>query len=181
MKIYIAGKITGCPNFRQQFMAAEWRLAEMGFSVMNPAWVCEYPAFGYEDYIAVSHAMLERCEAVFLLPNWGGSAGAKKEKAWAEKRGLKVFDGNTGEAGCWSELRTIAAQEQAEREARLGKGLKDTLREWFTETLRKINEPGVKKMEDAALRGELSALQRVYDYVVEAEKPPKEMTDGDKA
>ena len=49
------------------------------------------------------------------------------------------------------------------------------------ETLRKINVPGVKKMEDAALRGDLSALQRVYDYVMEAEKSPKEMTDGDKA
>ena len=83
-----------------------------------------------------------------------------------------MFDSSAGEAGCWSDLRLIAAQEQAEREARLSKGLQ--------ETLRKINEPGVKKMEDAALRGELSALQRVYDYVVEAEKPPKEMTDGDK-
>ena len=170
MKVYIAGKITGYPNYRQQFMAAEARLAEMGFSVMNPAWVYEYPAFVYEDYIAVSQAMLERCEAVFLLPNWGGSAGAKKEKAWAEKRGLRVFDGSTGEAGCWADLRSIAAQEQAEREARFGKGLLDTLLGWCADTLQKINAPGVKKMDDAALRGELSALQRVYDYVVEAEK-----------
>ena len=177
MKIYIAGKITGYPNYRQHFMAAEWRLAEMGFSVMNPAWLYAYPDFGREDYVAVSRAMLERCEAVFLLPDWGGSAGVKAELRLAEKRGLRVFDGSTGEAGCWSELRSIAVQEQAEREARLGKGLQDTLREWFTETLRKINAPGVKKMEDAALRGELVALQRVYDYVMEAEKPPKEKTE----
>lgn len=168
MKIYIAGAITGHTGYRQQFMAAEWRLAEMGFSVMNPAWLYAYPAFGHEDYMAVSRAMMERCEAVFLLPNWGGSAGVKAELRLAEKRGMRVFDGSTGEAGCWRELGSIAAQEQAERDVRLGKGLQDTLREWFQETLRKINEPGVKKMEDAALRGELSALQRVYDYVAEA-------------
>ena len=170
MKVYIAGKITGYPNYRQQFMAAEWRLAELGFSVMNPAWLYAYPDFEREDYLAVSRAMLERCEAVFLLPLWGGSAGVKQELRLAEKRGMRVFDGESGEAGCWSELRSIAAAEQAEREARLGKGLQDTLREWVEEALRKINEPGVKKIENAALRGELSALQRVYDYVVEAEK-----------
>ena len=170
MKVYIAGKITGCTGYRQQFMAAEWRLSEMGFSVMNPAWLYAYPAFEREDYLAVSRAMLERCEAVFLLPNWGGSAGVRQELRLAEKRGMRVFDSSTGEAGCWAELRSIAAQEQAEREERLGKGLLDTLRGWFQETLRKINEPGVKKLEDAALRGELSALQRVYDYVMEAEK-----------
>ena len=170
MKIYIAGAITGRADYRQQFAAAEARLAEMGFSVMNPAWLYAYPAFEREDYLAVSRAMLERCEAVFLLPCWGGSAGVRQELRLAEKRGMRVFDGESGEAGCWAELRTIAAQEQAEREARLGKGLQDILREWVSETLRKINEPGLKKIENAALRGELSALQRVYDYVVEAEK-----------
>ena len=177
MKVYIAGKVTGNIAYRQQFAAAETRLAEMGHSVMNPAWLCAYPEFGYEDYIAVSKAMLERCEAILLLPGWNHSPGAKKERALAEKKGLAVFDSSAGEAGGWSELRTIAAQEQAEREARLGKELQDTLREWCVDTLRKINEPGVKKMEVAALRGEVAALQRVYDYVVEAEKPPKEMTE----
>ena len=142
----------------------------MGFSVMNPAWVCEYPAFGYEDYIAVSHAMLERCDAVFLLPNWGVSAGAKKEKAWAEKRGLRVFDSETGEAGCWAELRSIAAQEQQEREERLGVGFKDWLRDRLHETLRKINAPGTKKGDAEMHRGELEAFSLVYDELERREK-----------
>ena len=173
MKVYIAGQITGNAGYRQQFMAAELQLAEMGHSVMNPAWICPYAEFEYADYIAVSKAMLARCEGILLLPHWEASRGAKDELKWAEAHGLKVLDASKGKAGIgggWDELRSIAAQEQAEREARLGKGLKETLREWFQETLRKISAPGVNKTEDAALRGELSALQRVYDYVAEAEK-----------
>lgn len=170
MKVYIAGKITGRAGYRQQFMAAEDRLAEMGFSVMNPAWLYAYPEFSREDYLAASRAMLERCEAVLLLPNWGGSAGVRQELRLAEKRGMRVFDGNTGEAGCWRELGEIAAQEQAEREARLGKGLLDTLRGWMQEALGRIGAPGLKKAEEAALRGELEALRKVYDYVSEAER-----------
>ena len=61
--------------YRQRFMAAERRLAEMGFSVMNPAWLCAYPAFEREDYLAVSRAMLERCEAVFLLRSFSCRTG----------------------------------------------------------------------------------------------------------
>ena len=74
----------------------------------------------------------------------------KAELRLAERRGMPVFDGESGEPGCWSELRAIAAKEKQEREARLGKGLQETLREWFQEILRKINAPSVKKMEDAA-------------------------------
>ncbi len=170
MKIYIAGKITGCINYRQQFMAAEARLAEMGFSVMNPAWLYAYPAFGHEDYLAVSRAMLARCEAVLLLPNWGGSTGVKLELAFAQKRGLRVFDSSTGEAGCWADLRSIAAQEQQEREERLGVGFKDWLREMLHETLRKINTPGVKKSDAEMHRGELEAFSLVYEELERREK-----------
>ena len=170
MKIYIAGKITGCVSYRQQFMAVEWRLAEMGFSVMNPAWLYAYPAFEREDYLAVSRAMLERCEAVFLLPNWGGSAGVRQELRLAEKRGMRVFDGETGEPGCWADLRSIAAQEQQEREERCGIGFKDWLREQLHETLKKINSPDIKRLEAELHRGELEAFSLVCEELKRREK-----------
>ena len=163
MKIYIAGKITGYPNYRQHFMAAEWRLAEMGFSVMNPAWLYAYPAFERDDYLAVSRAMLERCDAVFLLPNWGGSAGVKAELRIAERRGMRVFDAESGEAGCWRELGEVAAKERQEREARLGPELADWLRDKLQETLDEINAPGCKKQRQAELVAALDAYGLVYD------------------
>lgn len=113
MKVYIAGKITGNIAYRQQFMAAEMRLAGMGHSVMNPAWLYAYPEFAYEDYIAVSKAMLERCEAILLLPFWSNSPGAKKELALAEKRGIAVFDvSDNSEAsdGGWGRLLSEAME-----------------------------------------------------------------------
>lgn len=96
MKVYIAGKITGYPAYRQRFAAAEARLAEMGFSVMNPAWLYAYPEFAHEDYIAVSKAMLERCDAALFLDNWEASGGAKAERVEAERRGMRVFDEREG-------------------------------------------------------------------------------------
>lgn len=37
MTIYLAGKITGNPNYKEDFEAAERALTEAGESVMNPA------------------------------------------------------------------------------------------------------------------------------------------------
>lgn len=170
MKVYIAGKITGCTGYRQQFMAAEWRLSEMGFSVMNPAWLYAYPAFERDDYLAVSRAMLERCDAVFLLPNWGGSAGVKAELRIAERRGMRVFEADTGEAGCWRELGEIAAKERQEREARLGPELADWLRDKAQERLREINAPGCRKQRQAELAAAAEAFMLVYDEIERRKK-----------
>lgn len=170
MKIYIAGAITGHSNYRQHFMAAEWRLAEMGFSVMNPAWLCAYPAFAREDYLAVSRAMLERCEGVLLLPNWGGSAGVKAELRLAERRGMPVFDCETGEPGCWADLRSIEAKERQEREARLGVDFKEWIRLQCEKLLAEINAPGRKNSDRRELKAALDALSLAYDELSRREK-----------
>lgn len=167
MKIYIAGQVTGNPCYRQQFAACERRLSDLGFSVMNPAWLCEYPEFRRADYLAVSRSMLGRCEAIFLLPHWESSAGAKAEKACAEKKGLKVFDGNTGEAGAWAEILSIADSERRAREEREGKTLKDALIAWSQDALDEINKPDCKKQKRLELAGALEAYGRVYDFLTE--------------
>ena len=169
MKIYIAGKITGFPGYRQHFAAAEARLAKLGFSVMNPAWHGEYPEFAYEDYFEVGKAMLLRCDAIFLLDNWMESPGAAKERAIAEKRGMRVFDGCTGEGGAWKELAAISMEEKAAREEREGKGLIEALRGWCMEALAKRQGPGQKKAGRDFLQGELAAYKRVADWLEERE------------
>ena len=79
MKIYIAGKITGDPNYKAKFQRAEEKLRVMGHSVMNPAWICASPEFDWEDYMKVSEAMQKVCEATVLLPDWYDSKGARVE------------------------------------------------------------------------------------------------------
>ena len=41
MKIYIAGKITGRENYKDEFKKAEERLTKQGHTVMNPAFLPE--------------------------------------------------------------------------------------------------------------------------------------------
>lgn len=77
MKLYLAGKITGDPNYKAKFAEAAKALRSAGYSVMNPA---ELPdGFDYPDYMKICAAMIEVCDATCLLPDWTESDGAKFE------------------------------------------------------------------------------------------------------
>ncbi len=91
MKFYIAGMITGDKKYKRRFRKAERQLRKKGHSVMNPAWLVESPEFSYEDYIFVSGAMQERCEAVFFLKTWKRSPGANGEFVRATLHRQRIF------------------------------------------------------------------------------------------
>jgi len=86
MKIYIAGKITGDPNYKQKFAMKEMELMAQGHKVMNPSILPE--GFDYEDYMKVCYAMIDTCDAILLLPDWKESNGAVRERyyGWATKK-----------------------------------------------------------------------------------------------
>lgn len=79
MKIYIAGKITGNPDYKRQFFSAERILKEKGHCIMNPARIGEGEEFSWNDYMKVSKAMQKVCECVYFIPGWTESKGAQKE------------------------------------------------------------------------------------------------------
>ncbi|MDY2756465.1 MAG: DUF4406 domain-containing protein [Candidatus Treponema excrementipullorum] len=91
MKIYIAGKITGDPKYREKFEKVASSLRGHGFSVMNPACLSEDKEFCWDDYMAITAAMQERCEATVLLPDWQDSKGARIELQTAERLGQKIY------------------------------------------------------------------------------------------
>lgn len=93
MKVYISGKISGLEEeeYRARFGAAEGRLKAAGHSVMNPAWMKSQSDFAWMDYIYIALAMLDVCDAVYMLSNWKDSRGAKIEHAYAKGQGKKIM------------------------------------------------------------------------------------------
>lgn len=89
MKIYIAGKITDNPDFRDQFDKAEKTLRAEGHTVMNPAVLP--PGFEHHEYMEVCYAMINVCDAVALLPNWLESKGARMEHTYAMMKSKEIY------------------------------------------------------------------------------------------
>lgn len=86
MKVYLAGKITGDPDYREKF--AEWAMRiekTRGAVVISPAVT---PAgLTKADYMRICLAMLDSADEVVFLPDWQGSPGARLEMHWCEYTG----------------------------------------------------------------------------------------------
>ena len=91
MKIYIAGKITGDPDYRAKFADAQRQIEAQGHIVLNPATLPE--GMEPKDYMRICFAMIDCADTVFLLPGWQGSPGAQLELAYCRYIG-KPSGGN---------------------------------------------------------------------------------------
>lgn len=109
--IYIAGPMRGRPLFNfLAFDAARDMLRSKGFSVISPAdldrasgfdpstlpsdhdWNdIDSVGFSLSDAIDRDIRALRRCDAIYMLPEWENSKGARAEKALAEWMGLDVY------------------------------------------------------------------------------------------
>ena len=91
MKIYLAGKISGNPNYKQDFAEAKKVVAKMGqdCSILSPAILPE--GMSKADYMRICFAMVDSANCVVLLPNATESDGAMLEKNYAEYIGKFVL------------------------------------------------------------------------------------------
>lgn len=77
MKIYIAGKITGDPEYKTKFREAEEALAREGHTVLNPAALPE--GLSRAEYMQICFQMIFAADKVVLLPDSSNSDGAMLE------------------------------------------------------------------------------------------------------
>jgi len=91
VKIYIAGKITGNPDYKEQFAEAERHLRAQGHTTMNPAVLPD--GFEHHEYMKICFAMIDACDAVYLQENWRDSIGATMERNYAIGTGKVLVEG----------------------------------------------------------------------------------------
>jgi len=76
-KLYIAGKITGDPDYKAKFEAAAEEYKKNGYTVLCPSWMPQgmQPA----DYMRICFAMIDTADVVAFLPGYETSPGAQLE------------------------------------------------------------------------------------------------------
>lgn len=76
--IYIAGPITGVPEYYKAFEAMEDNLSAMGYIPLSPS---RLPTgMSNEQYMRICFAMIDAADAVIFLRGWENSEGARLEK-----------------------------------------------------------------------------------------------------
>lgn len=102
MKVYLSGKITGLPNeeaksnFNKAGLAVVNQLGDIykDIEIVNP--MVEVPfeeGKTWEDYMADDLLILQKCDAIFMLPNFKDSQGAKLELAMAQRLKMPIIFG----------------------------------------------------------------------------------------
>jgi len=102
MKVYISGPISGLDRrlVEKRFqLAADW-LERIGHIAVNPMTIEPIPGCGCPPEALHTWAcclrkdirQLVTCDAIYLLPNWHGSRGARLELHNALELGLEMFD-----------------------------------------------------------------------------------------
>ena len=89
---YLAGKITGDPDYREKFRCVQSRYAPLG-PVLNPAELPE--GMTAADYMRICMAMIDAADRVIFLPDAEDSAGARLERAYCEYVGKETAEWTT--------------------------------------------------------------------------------------
>ena len=89
MKVYIAGKITGDPDYKDKFAKAERDLKKKGYTVMNPAVLPD--GFEHHEYMSICFSMIDVCHWVYFLNDWADSKGARLEHEYVLKNNMAML------------------------------------------------------------------------------------------
>lgn len=91
---YIAGAITGIPNYKKHFAAGVQLVRDLQAVPLNPAMLPEGLAT-HDAYMRITLAMLAEAECIAFLPGWLGSKGARMEHIRAIELGMECFEFET--------------------------------------------------------------------------------------
>lgn len=92
-RVYICGKISGLhvDEVRQKFEQAEKLIIEQGHIPVNPTKNGLSHNASWEQHMALDITLLMGCDAIYLLPDWEDSRGARIEKNIAKLTGKEMI------------------------------------------------------------------------------------------
>lgn len=98
MKIYVAGKITGENRWemKAKFTRTAEQLKREGNSPFVPCVLPDYPEVPHSDYMHICYAMIDVCDAVYMLADWQQSKGARMELQYACDHRKEILYENPG-------------------------------------------------------------------------------------
>lgn len=80
--VFISGRISGDPGYKAKFNEAQYRLENVGFKVLNPAWMPQ--GLSNAEYMRMCFSMIDVADVVVLLPDWKYSPGARLEEQYCD-------------------------------------------------------------------------------------------------
>ena len=93
MIIYIAGKVSGIEmEARVLFKTAEIKLLLQGHDVINPMELPHDHDKTWQSYMRECISAMMKADALYLLPNWRESKGARIEVQLAHNLGIKILN-----------------------------------------------------------------------------------------
>ncbi|WP_050872407.1 DUF4406 domain-containing protein [Comamonas testosteroni] len=92
-RVYLSGPMSGLPELNYPtFNDKATELRARGWHVENPAENPPPPCGSWRGYMRMALWQLVSCEAIYLLPGWENSKGARLEYSIAQSLGLEVIE-----------------------------------------------------------------------------------------
>jgi hypothetical protein len=90
-KVFISGAIASDPDYLAKFERYEIMLRQFGLDVVNPCKLPHPPESTTDDYHRLDVSELAKCDAMYLMDDWRGSAGCEIEIKVAKLLNIQII------------------------------------------------------------------------------------------
>ena len=87
--VFLSGKITADPHYREKFFLAQCELQRRGYIVLNPAVLPD--GMDYSQYMRICFRYIDVAGSICLLPDYLESPGSSSELGYATAKDKEIL------------------------------------------------------------------------------------------